>query len=70
MGVKIVGGAFAASAILLVQHGRASKYFGERHSWLSHLQAHLAASCRRGTNLGTEGNNQLCSYVTLQDVLR
>ena len=60
MGVKIVGGAFAASAILLVQHGRASKYFGEGHSWLSHLQAHLvaAASCRRGTNLGTGGGQQ------------
>ena len=51
MGVKIVGSAFSASATLLVQHGRASKYFGERHLWPSHLQAHLVADCRRGINL-------------------
>ena len=48
-GCEIVGGAFAASAISLIQHGRASKYFGKRHSWRSHLQAHLAATCQRGT---------------------
>ena len=51
MGVKIVGSAFAASGISLVQHGRASKYyFGERHSWPSHLQANLVAAYRRDTN--------------------
>ena len=58
-GGEIVGGAFAASVKLLVQHGRASrKYFGERHSWPSHLQADLAAACRRDTNLGTRGGQQ------------
>ena len=58
MGVKIVGSAFAASAKSLVQHGRASKNFGERHLWPSHLQTHLAAACWRGTNLGTGGGQQ------------
>ena len=48
-GCEIVGGAFVASTISLVQHCRASKYFGKRHSWRSHLQAHLAATCQRGT---------------------
>ena len=57
MGVTIVDSAFAASAMSLVQHGRASKYFGERHLWPSHLQAHLAAACWRGTNPGTGGGN-------------
>ena len=52
MGVKIMGGAFAASVISLFQHGRtSSKYFGEHHSWPSHLQADLAAACWRDTNL-------------------
>ena len=54
-----MGGAFAASVKLLVQHGRASsKYFGERHSWPSHLQADLAAACQRDTNLETGGGQQ------------
>ena len=54
-----MGGAFAASVKPFVQHGRASsKYFGERHSWPSHLQADLAAACRRDTNLGTGGEQQ------------
>ena len=58
-GWKIVGGAFAASVKLLVQHGRASsKYVGERHSWPSHLQADLKAACREDTNLGTGGGQQ------------
>ena len=53
MGGKIVGGAFAASIKPLIQHGRASsKYFAECHLWRSHLQADLAAACRRDTNLG------------------
>ena len=48
----MVGGAFAAPVKPLVQHGRvSSKYFGERHLWPSHLQADLAAACRRDTNL-------------------
>ena len=48
-----MGGAFAASVKSLVQPGRASsKYFGERHSWPSHLQANLAATCLGDTNLG------------------
>ena len=56
MGGKIVGGAFAASVKTFVQHGRvSSKYFGECHSWPSHLQADLAAACLRYTNLGTGG---------------
>jgi len=56
---KIVGGAFAASAKLLVQHGRASsKYFRERHSWPLHLQADLAAASQRDTNLGMGGGLQ------------
>ena len=54
MGGKIVGSAFAASVKSLFQPGRvSSKYFGERHSWQSHLQADLAAACLRDTNLGT-----------------
>ena len=49
-----MGSAFAASVKSLVQPGRvSSKYFGERHSWQSHLQADLAAACLRDTNLGT-----------------
>ena len=48
-----MGGAFTASIKPLVQHGRASsKYFAECHLWPSHLQADLAAACRRDTNLG------------------
>ena len=59
MGGKIVGGAFTASVKPLVQHGRASsKYLGERHSWLSHLQADLEAACRRDSNFGTRGGQQ------------
>ena len=59
VGLKIVGGSFAASVRSLVQHGRASsKYFGERHSWPSHLQADLAAACQRDTNFGTGGGQQ------------
>ena len=54
-----MGGAFAASIKLLIQHGRASsEYFGERHSWPSHLQADLVAACRRYANLGTGGGLQ------------
>ena len=35
----------------MVQHGSvSSKYFGERHLWPSHLQADLAAACRKDTN--------------------
>ena len=53
------GSAFAASVKPFVQHGRASsKYFGERHSWPSYLQADLVAACRRDTNLGTGGGQQ------------
>ena len=59
MGGKIVCGAFAASIKPLVQHARASsKYFGEHHSWLSHLQADLEAACQRDTNLGKGGGLQ------------
>ena len=59
MGGKTVGGAFAASVKSLVQPGRAScRYFGERHSWPSHLQADLAAACLRYTNLGTWGGQK------------
>ena len=60
MGGKIVCGAFAASIKLLVQHARASsKYFGEYHSWPSHLQADLEAACQRDTtNLGKGGGLQ------------
>ena len=58
-----------------IQQGRASsKYFGERHSWPSHLQAELTAACRRNTNLGTGGgqqpwqircqSSQACYYAT------
>ena len=54
-----MGGAFTAVVKLLVQHGRSSsKYFGERHSWSSHLQADLAAAYRRDTNLGTGEGQQ------------
>ena len=61
MGGKIVGSAFAAPVKPLVQHGRASsEYFGERHSWPSHLQADLAAACQRDTNLGTGEGQQPC----------
>ena len=61
---KIVGGAFAASIRLLVQPGRvSSKYFGERHSCLSHLQADLAAACRRDTNLEMGGGQQPCKFA-------
>ena len=59
MGVKIVGGTFAASIISLVQHGRSSsKYFGKHHLWPSHLQPDLVAACWRDTNLGTGGGQQ------------
>ena len=56
-----MGGAFATSVKPFVQHGRASsKYFAELHSWPSHLQADLAAACRRDTtNLGKGGGQQL-----------
>jgi len=58
-GWEIVGGAFAASVKLFVQHGRASSmYFGEPQLWPSHLQAHLAATCWRDTNLGMGGGQQ------------
>ena len=40
-----MGGAFAASVKLLIQHGRASSK--ERHSWTSHLQADLKAAVRK-----------------------
>ena len=54
-----MGGAFAASVKPLIQYDRASsKYFGERHSWPSHLQVELAAACRRDTSLGTGGGQQ------------
>ena len=43
---------FAASVISLVRV-QASTFFGECYSWPSHLQADLAAACRRDTNLGT-----------------
>ena len=67
MGVKIVGGTFAASDISLVQHGRASKYyFGEHHSWPSHLQANLVAAYRRDTNLGTGGGQQQPRQIRCQ----
>ena len=61
MGVKIVGSAFTASIISLVINMVSSKYFGQRHSWPSHLQADLAATCWRDTDLlimeREEGNN-------------
>ena len=63
-GGKIVGGAFAASVKPLIQNGRASsKYFGEHHSWPSHLQADLAAACRRDANLGTGGGLKPWQFV-------
>ena len=44
-----------ASVKPFVQHGRvSSKYFGERYSWPSHLQADLMAACQRDTNLERE----------------
>ena len=57
MGGEIVGGAFAAEP-LGQRGGASSKYFGEHHSWPSHLQADLEAACRRDTNLGTGGGQQ------------
>ena len=36
---------------------RQSKYFGERHSWPSHLQADPEAACQRDTNLEREEDN-------------
>ena len=62
-GWEKAGGAFAAPVKLLVQHhiGRASsEYFGECHSWPSHLQTHLAAACQRDTNLGTGEEQRPC----------
>lgn len=51
-GLEKVRSAFAASVILLVQHGRvSSKYFGEHHSWPSHSQADLGATCQKDVNL-------------------
>ena len=61
-----MGGTFGASVNAFVQHGRvSSKYFAELHSWLSHLQADLAAACRRDINLGTGGGQQPCQICML-----
>ena len=66
MSGKIVGGAFTASVKPLVQHVRASsKYFGDRHSWPSHLQADLVAASQRDTNLGTGEGQPLKFAVSL-----
>ena len=62
--MKIVASAFTVSVISLVQLGRASsKYFGEHHLCPSHLQADLAAACRRDTNLGTGGEQQPAGQI-------
>ena len=50
-----MGGTFAASIKLLVQHGRASSK--ERHSWPSHLQADLKAVVRKILTLEWEEDN-------------
>ena len=50
-----MGGAFAASVKLLVQHSRASSK--EHHSWPSHLQADLKAIVRKTLTLEREEDN-------------
>ena len=61
MGVKIVGSAFTASIILLVKHGVKQVFWAASLAWPSHLQADLAATCWRDTDLliveREEGNN-------------